>query len=259
MPASWPTSVKTFTTRTDTTDVVYAAHINDLQDEVNAIETSLGVGVKGAFASVDARLDDIDTNKAAAVHTHDHGAALTGLADDDHPQYQLKSLLTTQGDIPYATGAGTWARLPKGTGLQYFRMNAGATAPEWAAFPTVPTTAVFTVTHTWAIGGEVKVPSGDTDYLVPMFVGAAASETVVLDKVRYVINSGTSVTFKMQLSGSDMTGFTGLSATTTSTTTDPADVAVADTNRIAPVVTAVSGTPKNLTITAYFKHTVTLS
>lgn len=37
------------------------------------------------------------------------------------------------GDIIYATGAGTWGRLAKGTALQTLRMNAGATAPEWVA------------------------------------------------------------------------------------------------------------------------------
>lgn len=35
------------------------------------------------------------------------------------------------GDIIYATGAGVWGRLAKGTALQQVRMNAGATAPEW--------------------------------------------------------------------------------------------------------------------------------
>ncbi len=61
----------------------------------------------------------------------DHGS-LNGLTDDDHTQYQKSNLLTTQGDMPYATGASTWARLPKGTSLQILRMNSGATAPEWA-------------------------------------------------------------------------------------------------------------------------------
>ena len=43
------------------------------------------------------------------------------------------SLLTTQGDLPYAIGASTWAGLAKGTANQLLRMNAGATAPEWAS------------------------------------------------------------------------------------------------------------------------------
>ena len=38
----------------------------------------------------------------------------------------------TAGDILYATGATTLAKLAKGTGLYGLRMNAGATAPEWA-------------------------------------------------------------------------------------------------------------------------------
>ena len=37
------------------------------------------------------------------------------------------------GDIFYKTSATVTARLAKGTALQQLRMNAGATAPEWAA------------------------------------------------------------------------------------------------------------------------------
>ena len=36
------------------------------------------------------------------------------------------------GDILYATGATTLAKLAKGTAAQTLKMNAGATAPEWA-------------------------------------------------------------------------------------------------------------------------------
>lgn len=46
--------------------------------------------------------------------------------------YDHLALLTTAGDIIYATGAGTWARLGIGTVGQVLRTNAGATAPEWA-------------------------------------------------------------------------------------------------------------------------------
>ena len=47
------------------------------------------------------------------------------------------STLTTAGDIVYATGASTPARLGIGTALQVLRTNAGATAPEWAAAATL--------------------------------------------------------------------------------------------------------------------------
>lgn len=40
MAASYPTSVKSFTTKS-TNDTIEAAHVNDLQDEVNAIEADI--------------------------------------------------------------------------------------------------------------------------------------------------------------------------------------------------------------------------
>ena len=40
-------------------------------------------------------------------------------------------ILTTQGDILYASAANTVARLAKGTAGQVLKMNSGASAPEW--------------------------------------------------------------------------------------------------------------------------------
>jgi hypothetical protein len=42
MAATFPGGIASFTTKNDTTDVIYAAHINSLQNEVLAIETVLG-------------------------------------------------------------------------------------------------------------------------------------------------------------------------------------------------------------------------
>jgi hypothetical protein len=44
--ASYPSSVKSFTTKVDFSDTVIAAHVNDLQDEVTAIESTLGSSIK---------------------------------------------------------------------------------------------------------------------------------------------------------------------------------------------------------------------
>lgn len=43
--------------------------------------------------------------------------------------------VSVAGDIIYATGAGTWGRLAKGTARQALLMNAGATAPAWTTLP----------------------------------------------------------------------------------------------------------------------------
>ena len=78
----------------------------------------------------------------AGDHTNvDHGT-LAGLTDDDHTQYVLDNILTTAGDIFYATGASTPVRLAIGTGLQLLRTNSGATAPEWATPAGLDTTAI---------------------------------------------------------------------------------------------------------------------
>lgn len=53
----------------------------------------------------------------AAAAITDHGA-LTGLLDDDHTQYPLKSILTTKGDIWAATAASTPARLQVGSNIR---------------------------------------------------------------------------------------------------------------------------------------------
>lgn len=42
MAPSFPTSVKTFTSKTNNVDTIDASHVNDLQDEVTQVETLLG-------------------------------------------------------------------------------------------------------------------------------------------------------------------------------------------------------------------------
>lgn len=48
---------------------------------------------------------------------------------DDHTQYQKKSLLTTAGDLVYATAASAWARLAIGTSGKFLKST--GTAPSW--------------------------------------------------------------------------------------------------------------------------------
>ena len=85
-----------------------------------------------------------------------HHGDLSGLTDDDHTQYQKESLLTTAGDIAYATGDSAWARLGIGAASQLLRTNAGATAPEW-------TTGVV-VSKIKAETRDMTAASGDVAY-----------------------------------------------------------------------------------------------
>jgi len=60
------------------------------------------------------------------------------------------------GDIIYGNATPKWARLPKGTAAQVLTMNAGATAPEWAAAAggAVATDAI------WDTKGDLAVGTG---------------------------------------------------------------------------------------------------
>jgi len=52
-------------------------------------------------------------------------------ATDAHTPKNVGISVTTAGDMLYATGVNTIARLAKGTARQQLAMNGGATAPEW--------------------------------------------------------------------------------------------------------------------------------
>ncbi|MBK9181423.1 MAG: hypothetical protein IPM45_18075 [Acidimicrobiales bacterium] len=79
--------------------------------------------------------------------------------------------------------------------------------------------------------------------------------TVKLVSCRHRINGGTSATCKLTINGSDATGFTAMSVTTSSGHTDPADVALADGDLIALVVTAVDAAPTDLTVSLILETT----
>jgi len=78
MVASYPSSVRTFTNKVNLVDTVYADHINVLQDEVAALENSLGTTILtssygGVFAqtaswgSLSARISNIEAGLVVGI------------------------------------------------------------------------------------------------------------------------------------------------------------------------------------------------
>ena len=119
------------------------------------------------------------------------------------------------------------------------------------------------VSHTWALGGQVQVASGDTDFIIPMtvrdrYTSSGYNTTVKVVSVIYSINSGTNVTWKLQKNGSDLSGYgtsgSPLTATATPATTESTQT-LADKDELAPVVVAISGTPRNMSITVFLEIT----
>ena len=91
MAASYPSSIRVFTTKTNVTDVVDASHPNSVQEEVVAIQSTLGASpqvstapspsgtftaTSTSFSSLAARLANIET----------------GVVSDAHSQYILLTL-----------------------------------------------------------------------------------------------------------------------------------------------------------------------
>jgi peptidoglycan/xylan/chitin deacetylase (PgdA/CDA1 family) len=111
-------------------------------------------------------------------------------------------------------------------------------------------------TKIYTVPDEIKVPSGAVDFLPPFIIALRSGQTAKIVEVIHEIGSGTSATLKLQKNGTDLTGFTGIEVKAEKKTTNPTDQAIADGDVIAPVVTAVSGTPKNLSFAIVIEHTV---
>jgi len=110
-------------------------------EQTHQVKIYNGTAVKAVISEAD--VDDTPVNGATTVPVSSNWA------------YDFINTLTAQADIPYATAAGVWARLAKGTGGQYLTMNAGATAPEWSSAAPVPQYGIIIWTGTIA-----NIPGG---------------------------------------------------------------------------------------------------
>ncbi len=80
-------------------------------------------------------------------------------------------IVTTQGDMVYATAANTLARLAKGTAYQALHMNAGATAPSWQASPTSVLTTTGDVLYASAANTLARLAIGSTSQVLTVASG----------------------------------------------------------------------------------------
>lgn len=104
----------------------------------------------------------------------------------------IESLVTTAGDMLYATAAQTLARLAPGLYGQYLGMNSGATAPAWTTQDGwIPTSATWTyasattftvsgdVTATFAKGTKIKLTQTTVKYFYVVSSSYGAPNTTV--------------------------------------------------------------------------------
>ena len=135
MAASYPGSIKSFTTKVNLVDTVDASHVNDLQLEVAALETELGINPPDVDDTVDAvsaaadlavRLDHIvNIIKTMSGETNwydDNTVTLKTLEDAI-----LQTLLPSKGDMVGASAANVAARVPISTNDLVLTADSSAT------------------------------------------------------------------------------------------------------------------------------------
>lgn len=110
------------------------------------------------------------------------------------------------------------------------------------------------IPHTFTISGEVKVPVGDVSYIPPFFVPVPVGQTAKVASIRHRINSGTSVSVSLRKSSVQIAAIT-VTTTSTSSSITGTDT-LTNNDDLSLLVTAVSGTPKNMTVSVYLDYTV---
>lgn len=137
MAVQYPGSVKTFTAKVDFADTVLAEHVNTLQDEVNAIEATLGTYVKtgsgwiGSFdqvttnwATLKDRIANIEYGLNIAITSHVPVGGTTG------------QVLVKSSDSDYDFTWSTFNALPSQTGNASKYLTTDGTNASWAAAET---------------------------------------------------------------------------------------------------------------------------
>ena len=141
-------------------------------------------------------------------------------------------------------------KIPAGAGIGKVWTSNNEGIGEWLAIPS----KIIRTFNAFILQGpveETKIPG--------INVSKESAQIVKLAKVRYSIESGTKVLFRLNKNGANITGFgtegAPLEATTTAASTEPTAVECAENDYIVPVISGLSGEPKGLTITIDLQHT----
>jgi len=131
MTATYPSSVRTFTTHVNTTEVIDAGHPNAIQEEVIAIETELGTNPHLTSSFSSSGFSSTPSNTAIQTVNARLNNIESGLVADVHPQYMKNSTVTAAGDLVYASGAQAVTKLAIGS--QGTILASDGSVPYWSS------------------------------------------------------------------------------------------------------------------------------
>ena len=134
MTASYPASVKSFTSKVDFVDTVLAEHVNSLQDEVNSLEATLGTSISvgsgwvGSFDKITTNWNTLKDRLANIEYGLNiaYGAKLpTGGTTGQ--------VLVKSSDSDYAVQWSTFDGLPSQSGNNGYYLTTDGSTASWAA------------------------------------------------------------------------------------------------------------------------------
>lgn len=117
MAASYPSSVKSFSTKVDGTTVVSAVDVNGLQDEVVAVETNLGVNPQTTALGSTGAYSPTGTTDTVANRLKNLEAGLSASSSDGsrigYTQLDQKTLTTSAatGSVSFTSISGSYQKL----------------------------------------------------------------------------------------------------------------------------------------------------
>ncbi len=118
---AFDSNIISFTSKTDKVDLVSAAHINAVQNELVILETILGTGLKGDRANLSTRLNNaLDAD----------GSILSGTVYPS-PSFPSQLFFKTDVNTAYIRNAANsaWIQVNLSSGSQWFTANGTFTAP----------------------------------------------------------------------------------------------------------------------------------
>ena len=136
--------------------------------KVNEIEKASGSGITVPTGTSFTITDGLAVSSLPTVTVAKGGTNLTSF---------------TAGDLLYATGSTTLAKLPKGTASQALLMNAGATAPEWGTAPSGKVKQMVYVSDANTYTGTVSGGSSSTSSRTGTVIFGTITPTSASNKI----------------------------------------------------------------------------